>query len=105
MRVGFAVLRIRTAHSTRVVGGSTSGTMGSGALEASVCCGGSVVETPEVGFGGGSAKSERMDRCSPEDFETVTYLRKLVAGLLAAIRYPLVALQPKLPPPHLIPAV
>ena len=61
LRVGFEVLRIRTAHSTRVVGGSTSGTMGSGTLETSVGCGGSVAGAPEVGFGGGSAKSERMD--------------------------------------------
>lgn len=91
-------MRIRTAHSTRVVGGSTSGTMGSGGVETSVSCDGADAETPVVGFGGGSAKSRRMYQFSPEDLGISTYLRKLVAGLPTAIRYPLAALQPKLPP-------
>jgi len=70
LRVGFGVLRIRTAHSTNVVGGSTSGTMGSWGVGVSVGCGGGEAESLVVGFGGGSAKSKWMDWFSPEDLRS-----------------------------------
>ena len=105
MRVGSGVLRIRTAHSTRVVGGSTSGTMGSCGVGTSVDCGGGDVESLKVGFGGGSAKSKWTGWYSPEFLESRAYLRRLVVDLLAAIRYPLAELRPKLPPPHPTPSV
>ena len=76
--------------------------MGSGDVETSVSCGGGGIEVSVIGFGGGSAKSKRADWLPPDELETRTYLRKLVADLPAAIRHPLVALRSKLLPPRLI---
>ena len=61
LRMGLGVLRIRTAHSTRVVGGSTSGTTGSSGFEISVTCVGAEAKTSSVWLGGGSEKSRKGD--------------------------------------------
>ena len=79
------MLRIRTAHSTRVVGGSTSGTMGSDKIETPVTSGEADVENPAGRLEGGSAKSTSTDQPVPEGLETQTYLRKQVANMPVAI--------------------
>lgn len=74
--------------------------MGSDGTEASVACGEPKVESPAVGFEGGSAKSTPIHQPMSGGLERQTNLQKQVGDLRVAIQYPLAALQPKPPSPH-----